>query len=417
MFLGGGYETGARLLGVSLETYGFFHHTIGFVAFIEALVHIIITAQIKAIEWSNTVEFYGLLTGCMFLALSILPLIRKRVYEIFVLTHTGCALTSIYGIWCHVRSDNGSLSKFPLAYLCIFALTRTIQLSRMIYRNITIGTIPVRLVMSHFEGNIARITLSVPRPWTVRAGERINLGVPRVGIFYSFQAHPFAISWWEENDKGRAVSISFLIRPRSGFTKKLLKRIEPNRECGAWVDGPYGPSSIDWKGGTSAGDYGHIFMVATGIGIAAQLPYIKEVLHGHENAQVCTQRISLVWQIDAIGDWDSVRDWLQALVKQDNGYILHVSIYDPFREEDEMKRIGENELIEAHSGVVDWGEQFEIETQSHIGRLLVAVSAQPQVRRDIRDLVRTRMDGNTTLFEPEFQPWGQTGSLRSYLKP
>ena len=69
------------------------------------------------------------------------------------------------------------------------------------------------------------------------------------------------------------------------------------------------------------GNHGHVFMVATGIGIAAQLPYIKELLKQYRQARIRTQRISLVWQLEHEGDWESVHDWLQVLVKEDEGYV------------------------------------------------------------------------------------------------
>lgn len=177
------------------------------------------------------------------------------------------------------------------------------------------------MTISTNVGEIVRITLSLPRPWAIRAGQRVNLGVPFVGIFYLFQSHPFAISWWETDTRGRAISISILVRPQSGFTRKVIDRVEPNIDCFAWIDGPFGPASIRSNFASTVGDYGHIFMVATGIGIASQLPYIKELLDGHDKAEVRTQRISLVWQLDRVGDWDTTRDLLQMLVAQDNSYV------------------------------------------------------------------------------------------------
>lgn len=251
----------------------------------------------------------------------ILPLVKKRVYEVFLVTHTGCAVTMIYTLWQHTRSAKGNFWVFPLVFTCTLVITGLLQLIRIIYRNAVVGRSHVRMNLQPYVGDVVRMTLSLPRPWVVRAGQRINLGVPSVGIFYIFQSHPFTISWWENDINGQAVSISILLRPRSGFTKRLFDRIEPNRDCGAWIDGPFGPSSINWNLNSKVGDYGHVFFIATGIGIAAQLPYIKELLDGHEKAQICTRKISLVWQLDRIGDYESARDLLQTLVRQDNGYV------------------------------------------------------------------------------------------------
>ncbi|KAJ5673315.1 hypothetical protein N7507_002442 [Penicillium longicatenatum] len=191
--------------------------------------------------------------------------------------------------------------------------------------------------------------------------------------------------------------ISILLRPRFGFTRRLLDRIEPNRDCGAWIDGPFGPFLVGWQLNGSVGDYGHVFMIATGIGIAAQLPYIKELLDGHDVAQVRTQRISLVWQLNKVGDYESAEDLLQSLVKQDNAYvrqiltwrlivqfidfdqILHVSIYDSLNTESEgmVQNIGENGLINARCGFVDWKDKLNSEMKCQVGKMLVLVSLHP----------------------------------------
>ncbi|KAH8430048.1 NADPH oxidase family protein [Aspergillus melleus] len=128
-------------------------------------------------------------------------------------------------------------------------------------------------------GALVRAELRLPRPWAVRAGERVTLGVPAVGLFYFFQAHPFSITWWEENQDGKADRVFLLFRARTGFTRKAIMCLEPDREYWAWIDGPFGPSAVYRCGATrDLGDYGHIFMVTTGIGIAAQLPYMKELV-------------------------------------------------------------------------------------------------------------------------------------------
>lgn len=117
--------------------------------------------------------------------------------------------------------------------------------------------------------------------------------------------------------------------------------------------------------------------------------------------------------------------------------MLHVSIYDPLRaqSENDIQHIGENGLIDVHSGHVNWEQQLDLEIKGQMGKMLVmgkpcspkllrnisliskSVCAQAQTRHDIRNLVRSRVDKNVELFEPEFQPWGQTGSLRTFLKP
>jgi hypothetical protein len=61
MFMSGGYEFGARLLGVSLGTYGDFHRTVGFVTVFEAAIHVVIIAKTRQISASENLHFYGIL--------------------------------------------------------------------------------------------------------------------------------------------------------------------------------------------------------------------------------------------------------------------------------------------------------------------------------------------------------------------
>jgi hypothetical protein len=63
MFLGGGYEFGARLLGISLRSYGFLHRLFASVAFLEATVHVIIQAQTRMISLNDQAQTYGILVS------------------------------------------------------------------------------------------------------------------------------------------------------------------------------------------------------------------------------------------------------------------------------------------------------------------------------------------------------------------
>ena len=58
-----------------------------------------------------------------------------------------------------------------------------------------------------------------------------------------------------------------------------------------WVDGPYGKNG-------NVRDFGSVLMFASGIGIAAQVPYIKELLKDFREGRVRTKSIVLVWQLN-----------------------------------------------------------------------------------------------------------------------
>ncbi len=90
---------------------------------------------------------------------------------------------------------------------------------------------------------------------------------------------------------------------KANFTRKLLQYARPHSDDPsdsdyrlAWFSGPHGLTM-------NLGDYGSVTMVATGLGIAAQLPYLKELIKGYNNCKVQTRRIQLIWQIVTWGEY------------------------------------------------------------------------------------------------------------------
>lgn len=63
-----------------------------------------------------------------------------------------------------------------------------------------------------------------------------------------------------------------------------------------WVlfSGPHGISA-------PVSEYESIFMVATGFGMAALLPYLQQLIRGYQTRKVCTRQIRLIWQVQRIG--------------------------------------------------------------------------------------------------------------------
>ena len=59
----------------------------------------------------------------------------------------------------------------------------------------------------------------------------------------------------------------------------------------AIVSGPHGKNK-------AIGDYGRVLMLATGFGIAAQLPHLKALVQGFHDYRVRTREVVLVWQIE-----------------------------------------------------------------------------------------------------------------------
>ena len=127
--------------------------------------------------------------------------------------------------------------------------------------------------------------------------------------------------------------MSVLAKVESGFTRSLST--SRYNEVRILIDGPYG-GPIDTK------PYTGVAMMATGAGIAAQLPYVKELLEFQQSAKgirekgehnTRQQRISLIWQLDEecklssssytevkltlLGHEDWICDWMDRLLDED----------------------------------------------------------------------------------------------------
>ncbi|KAF8459272.1 hypothetical protein BDZ91DRAFT_835540 [Kalaharituber pfeilii] len=83
------------------------------------------------------------------------------------------------------------------------------------------------------------------------------------------------------------------------------------------IAGPYG-----W--GYDLTEFGTVVFFATGIGIAAVLPYIKSLAQKRDNREAKTQEISLVWILEK-NYW--VADWMQPVIRNDATYMTNIHIY------------------------------------------------------------------------------------------
>jgi len=189
------------------------------------------------------------------------------------------------------------------------------------------------------------MSIDVPRPLNIKAGQYVNIWVPSVNFWSFVQSHPFTIASWTEGEGG--TTLDLMIEPRKGFTQQLFACAEHYLESPkkfqdtgsdeenlpghakdyqdlleegvvevvqpkfgyksfkcepqasefrlALFSGPHGV-------GIPVGEYGKVLMIAAGSGIVAQLPYLKELVCGFNNFQVRTREIRLVWQLQSFGE-------------------------------------------------------------------------------------------------------------------
>ena len=107
-------------------------------------------------------------------------------------------------------------------------------------------------------------------------------------------------SWVEdESCKSKLTTVQLLVEPRDGFTHRLFRYVSRSSyetKYRVLYSGPHGVP-------TSMKEYGSVLMIATGFGIVAILPYLKELVDGYKRCEVVTRRVHLVWQLNSRGLW------------------------------------------------------------------------------------------------------------------
>ena len=172
-----------------------------------------------------------------------------------------------------------------------FGVTTLWHCVSLLWRNLN-GRKGNRIKIQQIEDSL-RIKIRPSRPWHAQGGQFIYLWMPSVSFWAFCQSHPFLITWWDSDIGGKAQQIELLVHIRDGFTRHLSSHVS-TADLRVWIDGPHGYN-------TDFGDFGSILLLATGPGIAAQIPFAKQILEGYKRLEVRTRRLYLVWQLDREG--------------------------------------------------------------------------------------------------------------------
>lgn len=224
----------------------------------------------------------------MLLCAQLIPLaLRPLNYEIALRTHQLLAVGFVYSIWRHIPPSG----HFPRLYLYIggglFLTTCTVLLILSLHRN---GLGLSRARISYELGTI-KVRLHLRKPLRVKAGQYINLWVPSAGLWSFTQTHPFTVTSWSNEPQSH---LDLFIERGRGFTKDLfdLSEYGPTTSI-VLFSGPHGKKLPIQR-------YENIIMMASGFGIAAHLPYLKNLIHNHHSHKLPIRRVHLIWQMDRL---------------------------------------------------------------------------------------------------------------------
>ena len=106
------------------------------------------------------------------------------------------------------------------------------------------------------------------------------------------------VSWAvDASSTPKLTTVHLLVEPRDRFTHRLLRYAKRSSEGTRHLvlySGPHGTP-------TSTKEYDTVLLIATGFGIAAVLPHLKELLDRDERWEVVTRRVHVVWQLKGEG--------------------------------------------------------------------------------------------------------------------
>ncbi|KAL4891325.1 putative cell surface metalloreductase [Aspergillus ambiguus] len=381
----------ADVLGINLRNCQRIHRVVGWITLVLQVFHVGVATLVTRVNFSirDPKDFSAILgaTSVGILIIFSLAWFRRWTYEVFIRTHQILAGVNVYGILRHLPKE----SRFP--HLCIYIALGTLGLTSLLH--------------------VVKMRLTLPRPVKVEAGQYINLWMPSVSLWSWAQTHPFTVTSWS---RGRQDTLDLLVQPRRGFSADILRRIKPLSEGSlsflSFFTGPHGVSErVD--------NYESILVVASGFGIAAVVPYIRQMIYGYNTCTSQIRRIHLVWQVDSIGIAVAAQKLLNSLLEDDtmdDGYILKISIYI---ERGQLARrelpFGNNERAFLYQGVPDYWKVVSLETSGDLierhpnirdkrGEALVMVSTTDDLRDHLREITREYLGKRVDFIELEYQP-------------
>ncbi|KAI0191344.1 hypothetical protein F4808DRAFT_443927 [Astrocystis sublimbata] len=391
----------ANVCGVHYERYSRAHHWLAVVFTAEAILHTVLAVRQDGYKGPAR-HVPGVLASSSIgaLAISSLPFIRHRMFELFTNIHTILVTATLVALWLHLPGS--SLQRGPRLYLLlgsvVFVSTKVGRFLNIMYLSVSLRASSLATVQTRGDGIEIRVRMA--RPLQFEPGQYIRLSLWHLSTFSAFEFHPFQICWAYRDESDRQV-IVLLVQPRRGFTRRLVG--SSSRRYRAFVEGPYGKS-------LSVGEYGTVLLLATGVGIAGQLPHIKKLLELYEDCQVKTRRIALFWELDAEAHRHWVKDWMDELLALDQDYILDMQLYIPGRSlsdrgsDSTVKKLGTHGRITLNYTAMRADQLIASEIGKRKGITLVSLCTNPKVTRAVIKVVQSVKDEAIRTEVLDFQP-------------
>jgi len=316
----------------------------------------------------------------------------------------------IITIWFHLKLAHLPQISLLIGVITLWILERATRIVKVFYRN-NAGS---KALIEALPGNACRVTVEMVRPWTFKSGQHAYLYMPAIGLWTS---HPFSIAWSEEaeqldNEKlamnrqdilaMKKTSMSFIIRERTGFTKKLFKKAEASPDgkfvTKCFAEGPYG-------GLHKMHSYGTVMLFAGGVGITHQVPLVRDLVAGYANGTVAARKIVLVWIIQSPEHLEWIRPWMTSILAMDKRRdVLRIMLFVS-RPRSTKEIHSPSATVQMFPGRPNIETLIDLEIEGQVGAMGVSVCGSGDLSDDVRRACRIRQHASNLDFVEEAFSW------------
>jgi hypothetical protein len=248
---------------------------------------------------------------------SSLPVIRRSRYEVFKRLHVFTALIFLSLMFWHAANEFDSWH-YLYGTLVIWTVSICV---RLFYKTSSLNSWQSFLqgyptIIHKLSADAIRVDVFVPQTFKWRPGQHAFIRLPGIGVLDN---HPFTIASARTKPEDemmfvgkddvfrpnyttkRSNQLRFIIRPHSGFTKRLqhyccIPFSNTSKPClRTIIDGPYGTYIPYFEK-----RYRSVLLVAGGGGITAILPFVMHLSHCMSHYNVITSYVRLVWIVRSV---------------------------------------------------------------------------------------------------------------------
>ena len=280
----------------------------------------------------------------IFLTVHSLPILRHKMYELFVMLHIPVAYAFIGLLFWHC---NKSLTSWSYLWATV-ALVAFSMIARLFYLNWmnpfrASWLIGEESAVTILPENAVKVTIPTQKKW--KPGQYVYLRMPGVALFDN---HPFTIASLcsedfpsEYGDQYRDMMLIF--RPFGGFTRKLydtaLKK-GPTKTYRAFIDGPYGGVHRQLS------SFDQVVFFAGGSGITAIASQLLDLVKRMRDGKATTTHVHVIWAMKR----PELMEWFKEELRicrecappgsfQCHFYITAAKRYDAFNPLEEKKEM------------------------------------------------------------------------------